>query len=265
MRIAVLSDIHANFYALQSAIKIIDKEGCDTMIFLGDILTYGACINQVIDILGNRLKNKNTFLIKGNHDQLYEDIIRNKNSTYYKTLPTWIKEIVNFTVEKMNKSDWKKLNFLDYYIYNDVYFSHANPFAKNDWTYLNNSEKLIKASKILKKNNFHIGIFGHTHRILNSSFSKKKILKKNTLFSSNLAIDMTHILNAGSIGQPRSKYNPKSSFLYLNFDENYKKNLKKIMYNFEIKFFEYPLISHLKTLKESLLSQGTKDKLFSFY
>jgi hypothetical protein len=72
-------------------------------------------------------------------------------------------------------------------------------------------------------------------------------------------------LNAGSIGQPRNKYNPKSSFLYLNLDENYKRNLKKIMYNFEIKFFEYPLISHLKTIKESLLSQGTKDKLFSFY
>jgi predicted phosphodiesterase len=265
MRIAILSDIHANFYALQSALKIIDKEGCDMMIFLGDILTYGVCINQVIDILGNRLKKKNTILVKGNHDQLYEDIISNKNSTYYKNLPVWIKETVNFTLEKMNKADWKRLNFLDYYIYNDVYFSHANPFAKNDWTYLNNSEKLIKASKILKKNLFHIGIFGHTHRILNSSFSKKNILKKNTLFSSNLAIDKTHILNSGSIGQPRNKYNPKSSFLYLNFNENYKRNIKKIMYNFEIRFFDYPLISHLKTINESLLSQGIKDKLFSFY
>ena len=61
MRIAILSDIHANFYALKSALKIIDKEGCDMMIFLGDILTYGACINQVIDILGNRLKKKILF------------------------------------------------------------------------------------------------------------------------------------------------------------------------------------------------------------
>ena len=64
MRIAILSDIHANFYALKSALKIIDKEGCDMMIFLGDILTYGACINQVIDILGNRLKKKKYFFSK---------------------------------------------------------------------------------------------------------------------------------------------------------------------------------------------------------
>ena len=265
MRRAILSDIHANFYALRSALRIIDKKGCDMIIFLGDILTYGVCVNQVIDIIGNRLKNKNTFLVKGNHDQLYEDIISNKNTSYYKTLPAWIKETVNFTVEKMNQSDWKKLNFLDYYIYNNVYFSHANPFAKNDWTYLNNSEKLIKASKTLKKKKIHIGVFGHTHRILNSSFSKKNILKKSTLSSSNLDIDKTYILNSGSIGQPRNKYNTKASLLYLNFDENYKKNKRKSMYNFEIKFFDYPLIAHLKTIKKSFMSQSTKNKLFLFY
>jgi hypothetical protein len=80
-----------------------------------------------------------------------------------------------------------------------------------------------------------------------------------------LAIDKTHILNSGSIGQPRNKYNPKSSFLYLNFNENYKRNIKKIMYNFEIRFFDYPLINHLKAIEKSLISQSTKDQLFSFH
>ena len=266
MKIVVLSDLHANFYALKKALEIIDRKGFDIMIFLGDILTYGVDVKQVIDTIGNRLKNKNTFLIKGNHDQLYDDILNYKNTPYLETLPAWIRESVNFTAEKINKSDWKKLNFLDFYSHNNVYYGHANPFSKNNWTYLNNSKNLVEASKILKKKNFFIGVFGHTHRILNSTFSKKNILKKNTLFSSVLTGDKVHILNAGSVGQPRNIKNSKSSFLYLNFKEKNESYIKKkTQYDYEVKFFNYSLNSHLKAIRKSLMSQSTKEKLLSFY
>ena len=57
MKIVIISDLHANYCALKEALKIIDKTGYDMMICLGDILSYGADIKQVVNTIGNRIKN----------------------------------------------------------------------------------------------------------------------------------------------------------------------------------------------------------------
>ncbi|MCK5391927.1 MAG: metallophosphoesterase [Deltaproteobacteria bacterium] len=38
MKILILSDIHANWYALEA---ILDKESNDALIFLGDVVDFG--------------------------------------------------------------------------------------------------------------------------------------------------------------------------------------------------------------------------------
>ena len=113
MRIAVLSDFHANIYALKKALKIIDKDGFDKMIMLGDILTYGTNVRETIDLMLERTCNKNTYLIKGNHDQMYDDIIDSKNFEYFNTLPDWIRESVNFTFDQLDINKWKRLKFFE--------------------------------------------------------------------------------------------------------------------------------------------------------
>ena len=49
-------------------------------------------------------------------------------------LPDWLKELIYFTAERLNSSDWKKLNFIQNYSHDGVFYSHANPFLESDWS-----------------------------------------------------------------------------------------------------------------------------------
>lgn len=68
MRIAVFSDIHGNFEALNSVIKLIDKEQADKTFFVGDIFQRG---NKEIECL-EYLMNSEIICVKGNCE-LYLD------------------------------------------------------------------------------------------------------------------------------------------------------------------------------------------------
>lgn len=69
MRIAVISDIHANLTALEAVAEDIETSGADTIICLGDITTLGpeprACLKMVQDL--------NCRCITGNHDAFMTD------------------------------------------------------------------------------------------------------------------------------------------------------------------------------------------------
>ena len=265
MKVVVLSDIHANYFALDEALKIIDQSGYDMMIILGDILTYGVNIDPVVETIGNRLKEKNTFLIKGNHDEIYDDIFAGIESPYLRSLPDWLRESIDFTAKNLKKSNWDDLKFLENMTQDGIYYSHANPFSERNWSYLNNSSKLEEASKILRKMKLRAGVFGHIHRVLNSTFSEKNILKKNNLESASLSNKKIYILNTGSIGQPRDKNNLKSSLLWLNIKVPSSNNSDGYKYDYKIEFFNYSLKHHLNSIESTSLSYNTKEKLISFF
>jgi len=64
MRLAVISDIHANEAALTSVIKDIKRHGADQIVCLGDITTLGPMPVSVLEIL----QDLNCHYIMGNHD-----------------------------------------------------------------------------------------------------------------------------------------------------------------------------------------------------
>ena len=68
MKIAVFSDVHGNFEALNTVIEMIEKEQVDQTIFIGDIFQRG---NREIECL-EYLKNSDIICVKGNCE-LYID------------------------------------------------------------------------------------------------------------------------------------------------------------------------------------------------
>ena len=73
MRIAVISDIHSDLPSLEKALKKIWKEGCDTLLCLGDIVGYsyhysewldGRDPNACVELVREHCQN----IILGNHD-----------------------------------------------------------------------------------------------------------------------------------------------------------------------------------------------------
>jgi len=69
MRIAFISDIHANFTALKAVLADIDSQKVDQVISLGDTVTLGP---QPLEVL-TTLRELKCVYIKGNHDEAILD------------------------------------------------------------------------------------------------------------------------------------------------------------------------------------------------
>lgn len=65
MKIAVLTDVHANLPALDAALQAIEREGCHAVYHLGDAIGTGPFPAECLDRL---LRTPNLRLLMGNHD-----------------------------------------------------------------------------------------------------------------------------------------------------------------------------------------------------
>ena len=54
MKIAVVSDIHGNIYALMKTLEDIDEQNVDKIICLGDLVGYGPHPNEVVALIKRR-------------------------------------------------------------------------------------------------------------------------------------------------------------------------------------------------------------------
>lgn len=188
MKIIFLSDIHANFIALNSIQKEIDS--AEFIVCLGDYVGYGKDVNEVIDFIKKR---PNCICVLGNHDnylingftrdvndvvkkgiEYAKSVITKKNINWLKSLP--LQKEVEFGGKKILIQHASPNNLLEEYLYPD------NP----------NLEKLFDL-------NYDLVVFGHTHH---------PILKQK---------NGKYILNPGSVGQSR---NIKNKICYAKFDAN---------------------------------------------
>jgi diadenosine tetraphosphatase ApaH/serine/threonine PP2A family protein phosphatase len=64
MRVAVISDIHANLAALEATLAEIDDGGPDELWCLGDLVGYGPHPNEVVE----RVRERADVVLAGNHD-----------------------------------------------------------------------------------------------------------------------------------------------------------------------------------------------------
>lgn len=65
MKIALFSDIHANFPALQAVLSDIDSQNPDLVYCLGDLVGYAPYPNEVI----NQIRRRKIPTIAGNYDE----------------------------------------------------------------------------------------------------------------------------------------------------------------------------------------------------
>src|SRR5438477_12105223 len=64
MRIAILSDIHANYHALEATLAAVDADGVDEIWCLGDTVGYGPRPNRCCAVVAARA----ALCLAGNHD-----------------------------------------------------------------------------------------------------------------------------------------------------------------------------------------------------
>lgn len=199
MKIAVISDIHSNCYALEAVLNSIKKNNISHLIILGDIFGYYPWAAETYQLLFPYLSN--SFFIKGNHDQLLLDKIppvpipsyweaakQNEKSLMakYPEVLTWLEQL-----------DFSKKTIIENHV---VEMYHGTPENPENGRYYPTDSETIYSWYPLKNT---ILFLGHTHYPL---------INKQTDNSG-------FIVNPGSIGQPRDG-NPMPSWAIWSTKEN---------------------------------------------
>jgi putative phosphoesterase len=182
MKIAIISDIHGNIYALNEVLKDICKNDCEYILCLGDYVNYYYWPNEVLDALK---KQKNIFFIKGNHeDMLFQALQNNDYKQKVKKRYGAGMEIAIDTISADNMEflyNMKASQMLDIDNLKIAMF-HGSPNANDQYIYPDIS--LNELDDIVKEN-FNIILLGHSH--YQFSINHKHCL----------------IINPGSVGQAR--------------------------------------------------------------
>ena len=140
MRIAILSDVHANLEALTEVERAIAKRGVDLVVSLGDVVGYGASPNECCDIL-RRLAG---VALLGNHDAAVTG--RMDYAFYYDAA----RHALDWTAGVLRPEHRVWLAGLPYSDrVGDVGFSHGSPLQPEAYDYILASEQAAELIPIV--------------------------------------------------------------------------------------------------------------------
>ncbi len=203
MKVAVISDIHGNYPALQAVLKDIEGEKVDKIFCLGDLVGYYCMINEVIELI-NHLGIQT---LLGNHDYalLHNHGVIERSKTCTKILSRQLQDIKQDNLEYL-KSFGKSFDFV---IGNESFFCVHGGLADPLDEYIGFINESYFEKYGFKKD---VLISGHTHIPRNEIVGKKRYL------------------NPGSVGQPRDG-NPAASYLIIS-DHEYRH--KRVNYSIDV-------------------------------
>jgi predicted phosphodiesterase len=259
--LVALGDVHANARAFGAALKQARRRPYDRLVILGDLLTYGPDVAQVLDLMADAQRRDQAELLIGNHDQLYFDLALG-DSSYYETLPPWVRETVDWTLQRVDPSAMhSRFEWLDELAVGRWLFAHANPFGHGDWRYLSSTEDCCSAAAHLKDRGFAGGVFGHVHRPrLALTSTDGATVERESARRLSIALDRfdagTVVAVAGSVGQPRGM-GPAASLLRLR--------VTSTAIDLEVEPVPYDVNAHIGDLNAMGVSDETRRKLLSFF
>lgn len=229
MKLAIISDIHSNIYALMRVLEDIDDQKVDNTICLGDLVGYGPHPNETIALI----KRKNIISLKGNYDASVVDgsftYIRETSINSF-SLPWTVGELRasnKFYLDNLPTSITLEFNS------KKIKFVHGSPNAINEYL-LEDDEKTKDVMKTLSED---VLVCAHTHLQSVKNFEDK-------LF-----------VNCGSVGKPKHG-NPNATYCVLEINDNGKVTAqireveyeyKRIVKDIEILKFPSALIRSYET------------------
>ena len=244
VRVAVLSDIHANIEAFQAVVTNFDHR-IDRILNLGDIVGYNASPNECVELA----KDIGVHSILGNHDQAAcHPMLAENFNIYARNAILWTKE--NLTDESVRFLSKLEENFR----LPCGLACHGSPVNINN--YITLPFQARTTLKMMKKGiwgKVKVCLFGHTHKRkiwrmdVRGKVAPVEIPLDGTI---RLNADEFYLLNPGSVGQPRNG-DPRAS--YFIFDtENY---------TVSFKLAEYDVASTIKKITDANLPEFFAQRL----
>lgn len=185
MRIALLSDIHGNIFALETVLAELQSEAVDRILVAGDFVGYYPYINEVIA----RVRAMNVVAVLGNHDAylLNPQMITAEKRKAYR-LDEAAHSIQTENIDWLRQLPAQQKLDLDGQM---VLLCHGSPWLWNEYVYpdFDNWDRFSNMDA-------DIVVMGHTHIPFERQVGK------------------VQLINPGSVGQPRD-YQPGACYAIL--------------------------------------------------
>jgi predicted phosphodiesterase len=207
MRVAVISDVHANYHALRAVLDEIDTARVDAVWCLGDTVGYGPRPNECCEAVAGRAAHS----LVGNHDLvvLGELTVSGFNEEAA-AAAVWTAEVL--TPESRSfLADLKPFAEIE-----GVDLFHAS--ARDPvWEYVL-TEEAAKAT--FELSGASLVLVGHSHVALAIAAENGRISGGSAPAGSRVSLDGRWLLNPGSVGQPRDG-DPRAAWLLLDLEQRF--------------------------------------------
>lgn len=154
MKLALISDLHANREAVSAVLAHAESQGVDQYAFLGDFVGYGADPGWVVDIVRQHAA-RGAYVVQGNHDAA---------AVHGGPLPTMREEaalLAQWTHTQLNAEQLSYLAALPLtQTQGELLFVHANAYGPGQWDYI---QSRMEAVRSLQATSQAFTFCGHMH------------------------------------------------------------------------------------------------------
>ena len=200
MKIAVLSDIHGNFQALESVMKDVEENRCEKVLCLGDLAMAGPQPRAVIDFVK---KQQNWIVIQGNTDKMIaeftKEILENTKSSFPVMANALLDDILYIEEDRKeylrNLPPQKELEIEGV----KILMVHGSPRRNNEDILPDMPLKTIE--EIIEGTDADLIFCGHTHVPCGYQTNKKQT-----------------VVNVGSVGRPMTE-DAKACYVIADFQD----------------------------------------------
>jgi predicted phosphodiesterase len=203
MRYLILSDIHANSEALSAVLNRVRRKRWDKVVFLGDLVGYGANPNQAVDMVRAL---RPLVAIRGNHDKVCSGV---ENGEMFNRVAL---KAALWTRQHLTASNLRWLRSLPegpVVVDGAFAIAHGTPIDEDAYIFGE-----IEALNVFRQTAFPLCFFGHSHFPVVFGLSPdaiQTVLTDAPSFRFRLEQGVRYLVNPGSIGQPRDG-SPLASF-----------------------------------------------------
>ena len=211
LRFLVLSDIHANWYALQAVLADCDHQ-FDRIICCGDLVGYNPHPSQVIEWTRTHCDA----VIRGNHDKVVAGIDD----------LDWFNEVAQaaarWTTANLNSEELQYLRELAKGPVRLEHFHICHGAPQDEDEYVTNAREAAACFTHLE---LPLTFFGHTH-LQGGFFSKygrvgplAQVPRRQHDSAILLEPDVVYMINPGAVGQPRDG-DPRAAYAIFDSDQH---------------------------------------------
>ncbi len=207
MKLAIISDIHSNLEAFLKVLEDIDAQGATDIICLGDSIGYGPDPESVVALLHRR----NIPQVVGNHEAA---VIRRADRYWFNPVA---QKALKKTTKLLSKETEDYIRSLPLFLKRfGSYFVHGSP-PDSYRTYLFEYED-EQLPGLFDAFDTPLCFVGHTHELAiistrGEGFYRRELQHEKLV----LDPDERHVINAGSVGQPRDGDN-RAKYVLWNSD-----------------------------------------------